>query len=99
MPKKIARVGDPVRYTCVCGDKVVSGTGTIISGSGDTFNNGKQVARDGDQAECGCCGIGNIIATSKNQVNGRGIARVGDTVVLPTGSGEIVQGSGDTESD
>jgi uncharacterized Zn-binding protein involved in type VI secretion len=99
MAKKVARVGDSVQYTCICGDKVVSGIGTIITGSSDTFNNGKQISRDGDQAECGCCGVGRIVATSKNDINGKKIARVGDTVILPTGSGTIIQGSSDSESD
>lgn len=98
MSLPVARVGDSVQYCCIVGDKLVCGTGTIVTGSPKTRTNKMDQARDGDQADCGPCGYGTIIASGNTTVDGKKIALLGDTVTLPTGSGTIVSGSNDVTS-
>ena len=99
MAKRVAVQGDLVRYTCVVGDKVVNGIGTISQGSSDVNAEGRQLARDGDPCNCGPCGTGRIIATAKNRANGKKIARIDDTVQLPTGSGRVITATVTVSSD
>jgi uncharacterized Zn-binding protein involved in type VI secretion len=93
MGQPIARVSDPVFYTCVIGSKLISGTGSITSGSPDTNLDKLSIARDGDMVDCGPCGLGVIRASGTTKVNSRGVALLGDQVTLPTGSGTIVGAS------
>lgn len=99
MAKPVAKIGDPVPYTCVRGDKVYSGTGVVIEGDYTVRVNGQPMAFDGAACACGPCGIGNIQATSKNTVGGKKIARQGDSVIIPAGSGYVSQGSQNVSSD
>jgi uncharacterized Zn-binding protein involved in type VI secretion len=95
----VAREGDSVRYTCVVGDKVVSGTGSVYRGSSNIKAEGRQIARDGDLCNCGPCGFGTIKSTAKNKANGKPVARIYDLVRLRTGQGRIVTGAKRTSSD
>ena len=98
MGKPVAKVGDSVQYCCQIGDDIVCGTGRVAVGSRRTITNSKDQARDGDQADCGPCGYGNIIASGTTLVDGRKVALIGDRVILPTGSGTIISGSNNVDS-
>ena len=93
MGQPVARVGDSVQYCCQIGDDIICGTGFISGGSPNVKANTQDVARNGDPVNCGPCGTGNIIASGQTNVNGIKIALIGDTVILPTGSGTIVSAS------
>ncbi|MDR0474572.1 MAG: PAAR domain-containing protein [Treponema sp.] len=72
-------------------------SGPIVSGSGNTFANGRPAARLGDSVTHNCphCGTGYISSASGTViVNGKGVARLGDAVTYPGGSGNIVSASG-----
>lgn len=51
----VARLGDPVTFSC--------GVSTVVSGSMTTFNAGPGIARAGDAVSG--CGNGTIVATSE----------------------------------
>lgn len=71
-----SRIGDKVAMNCPHG-----GIGTIVSGSGDVFDNGPGVARQGDTVVCDCCGCsGKIVGCSSTVFhNDKGAARIGDS--------------------
>ena len=102
MGKPIARIGDVHKGICNHGLDCCphSVTGTIVQGSPDVFNNGKNVARNGDHVVHNCphCGTGYIVSSSTVKVNGISIAHLGDTVIYPGGSGTIVSSSHDTNA-
>lgn len=75
----IARVGDKAIGRCKCHSPKKKMTGVIITGSPDTFVNGRAVARIGDvvRAKCGHKGI--IVSGSPDVItDGQGTARLGD---------------------
>ena len=95
---RVARVTDMHKGTCShgapCCPHAVSGP--IVEGSGNTFTNKLKQARDNDLVHHNCphCGTGRIVASSQSvRVNGKAIARLGDTVIYPGGSGKIIEGS------
>ena len=72
-----------------CG--ISSFTGTITSGSGDTYSGGRRVAREGDSVNevCSCCGGGTgTLSGGSNTcyVNGKRIIRKGDSVISHNGN-------------
>jgi uncharacterized Zn-binding protein involved in type VI secretion len=103
MPK-VARLGDTHSGICDHGLPCCphSVSGSIVLGSGDTFANGKPVARLGDSVTHSCphCGTGNISSASGSVfANGKGIARLGDSVTYPGGSGTIDSASSDVSAE
>jgi uncharacterized Zn-binding protein involved in type VI secretion len=95
----VARLGDLHEGICdhgqlCCPHKVA---GKIVSGSGNTYANGRPIARLNDEVEHNCphCGTGNISSASGTvKVNGMGAARLGDTVTYPGGNGKITTAVG-----
>lgn len=93
MSKPVARLGDSVPYVCIRGDDIISGIGSIVTASSNVNSDGAPIARDGDQADCGLCGIGTIRATSQHNVNGKPIATLGDQVEISGGYAYISSAS------
>lgn len=98
MDKKVARVGDIHKGVCdhgvpnCCPHSV---TGVISEGYAG-FQNEKDLARKGDKVTHNCphCGTGTITTGSGFvKVGGKELARVGDTVTYPGGTGKIISGS------
>lgn len=96
MGKQVARVGDSVPYVCVRGDDIISGTGSIITGSQNVNTDSRPIAKDGDSADCGLCGIGTIRASGHHNVNGTPIATIGDQVEISGGYAYISSASDKT---
>src|SRR4051794_17563224 len=95
---KVARVTD--RHEGICDHGLPCCPhfvwGPIVEGSPNTITNSLLQARDNDLVHHNCphCGIGWIVASSQTVfVNGKKIARLGDTVIYPGGQGVIVQAS------
>jgi len=80
MPK-VARIGDTWTGICKCHPTPIPMTGIIISGSPDTFSEGKAIARVGD-ITIGTCGHTGVIITGStiNKSNGKFKAIVGSQV-------------------
>lgn len=78
---KVARIGDTWTGICTCHPIPIPMSGTIISGSPDTFSEGKAVARIGDTT-IGTCGHTGVIVTgsASNKANGILKAIVGSQV-------------------
>lgn len=101
--KPVARVTDIHEGICghgapCCPHSVI---GEIVEGSGDTFTNGLQQARDNDLVHHNCphCGTGRIVASSNSVfVNEKKIARLDDVVIYPGGQGKIIKASPDVFS-
>lgn len=97
MSKPVARKTDRHEGTCSHGDICCphSVSGTIIEGGTSTANS-LPIARLNDNVEHNCphCGTGYISEGSPNDTSdGKPIARLGDTVTYPGGSGKIVSAS------
>jgi len=77
----VARIGDTWAGICTCHIPPIPMTGTIVSGSPDTFSEGKAVARVGDTT-LGLCGHIGVIVTgsASNKANGISKAIVGSQV-------------------
>ena len=80
--KTQARTGDLGIGICCCHKSCISMIGPIITGSYDTFVNGKRAARLTDLV-LGYCGHVGILVTSSNtcSINNLGAVRIGDTFV------------------
>lgn len=75
----IARVGDKCKGTCTAHKDPIEVEGIIISGSGDSFIDGRAVARIGDKVRSNCGHEGIIISGSPDAFfNGLQHARLGD---------------------
>lgn len=75
----IARVGDKCRGTCTAHKNPITVEGIIITGSGDSFVNGRQIARVGDKVRANCGHEGIIITGAPTAFfDGRQHARLGD---------------------
>lgn len=89
----VARVGDSVTGTCKADSKHGSVTGTIVTGSPDTFEQNIPISRIGDTVTFSCGHSAQIVSGSPNVfVNDIPVARVGDNVDGDV-SGVIITGS------
>jgi hypothetical protein len=97
MSRGIARLGD--RTLGVCSEHGQVG-GTIITGSSTNFINERKIARLGDTVVADC-GHSAVIITASSTVSstleaGQKTARLGDQVLGPTYSGQIITASPNT---
>lgn len=91
----IARVGDKCRGVCTAHKTPIVVEGIIITGSPNSFINGRQVARIGDTVLSNCGHKGTIITGEPTAMfNARPHARIADQFV-GTYSGIIISASPD----
>jgi uncharacterized Zn-binding protein involved in type VI secretion len=95
----VGRNNDMVQYNCAHNSYPYNQPpgGYLISGDKTKKLDGSFVVRQGDQVQLNCtiCGTGSVVggSTVTKGDNGFGFARVMDSVVGPSGSGVIIQGS------
>lgn len=92
----IVRIGDKTHGWCTAHKNTIEVDGVVISGSEDSYVNGRAIARIGDKVMSNCGHEGIIISGQPDAyINGRPHARIGDRFE-GTYSGIIISASEDT---
>lgn len=92
----IVRIGDKTHGWCTGHKTTIEVDGIVISGSEDSYVNGRAIARIGDKVRANCGHEGIIITGQPDAyINGRPHARIGDKFE-GTYSGIIISASQDT---